>query len=791
MIFEVYGDGQLLYQSPTLTYASGAVPIDVSVAGVTTLTLIVAPAPGTNSSADHAVWADARLVSTANFGSTQPYTMTWQLSQNGIVLSTQTTDSFVLGAISGAYTLTLTVTDAQGDTATASSNVVVTPATASASYLKLDSHTEGQWIGTYGTEGYDVIGGPSSLPSYAVVTPSGQATYTWAASTDDPRALQVDPGTFGVAASWYSSTSFAVDVNLTDGQSHALTLYAVDFSNQGRSEEIQIVSAATGAVLDSRTISSFTAGVYLQWIVTGNIEIEVTKLAGPNAVLSGLFFDPPTTAVIPMNELDGTTEGNWIGTYGTQGYEVIGNATSLPGYATITPSGTLTYVWPSTTAVQALQDASGTGRTAACWYSSTSFTVAVNLTDDQSHDLALYALDFDNMGRSEEIQLLSASTGAVLDTETISSFSDGVYLQWTVTGSVVIKVTKLAGPNAVLSGIFIEPPPASTSATFLNEDTTTQGNWIGAYGTQGYDVIANATSLPGNATITPSGASTYVWPSTTAVQALQDASDTGRTAACWYSSTSFTVAVNLTDGQSHDLALYALDFDNKGRSEEIQILSASTGAVLDTETISSFSGGVYLQWMVTGSVVIKVIKLDGPNAVVSGIFIDAPSTSTSATFLNEDTTTQGNWIGAYGTQGYDVIANATSLPGYATITPSGASTYVWPSTTVVQALQDASGTGRTAACWYSSTSFTVAVNLTDGQSHDLALYALDFDNKGRSEEIQILSASTGAVLDTETISSFSGGVYLQWMVTGSVVINVIKLAGPNALISGVFIDPAS
>ena len=46
VIFDVYGDGQLLYQSPTLTYASGAIPIDVNVAGVQTLKLVVSAAPG-------------------------------------------------------------------------------------------------------------------------------------------------------------------------------------------------------------------------------------------------------------------------------------------------------------------------------------------------------------------------------------------------------------------------------------------------------------------------------------------------------------------------------------------------------------------------------------------------------------------------------------------------------------------------------------------------------------------------------------------------------------------------
>ena len=194
----------------------------------------------------------------------------------------------------GTYTVTLTVTDAQGDTATASTSVVVSPANASNSDFMTDSHTEGGWIGTYGSQGYDIIGGRSSLPDYATITPSGQSTVIWATSTTAPAALEIDPGTFGSAAAWYSSTSFTVDVNLTDGQTHDLTLYAVDWNTQNRSELIQIVNASTGSVLDSRRISSFSEGIYLQWAVSGNIKVVVTDVGGPDAVLSGLFFDAPT-----------------------------------------------------------------------------------------------------------------------------------------------------------------------------------------------------------------------------------------------------------------------------------------------------------------------------------------------------------------------------------------------------------------------------------------------------------------------------------------------------------------
>src|SRR5271170_3498234 len=91
------------------------------------------------------------------------------------------------------------------------------------------------------------------------------------------------------------------------------------------------------------------------------------------------------------------------------------------------------------------------------------------------------------------------------------------------------------------------------------------------------------------------------------------------------------------------------------------------------------------------------------------------SSGSTAQFIKADTTTQGSWKGVYGADGYNVVDNTTSYPGYATVSPSGASDYVWSSSTSdVRALQKAaSSSDRIASTWYSGGSFTVDVNLTD------------------------------------------------------------------------------
>jgi hypothetical protein len=43
-------------------------------------------------------------------------------------------------------------------------------------------------------------------------------------------------------------------------------------------------------VLASSSVSAFTSGQYLVWNLSGHVTLRVTKTAGTNAVVSGVFF---------------------------------------------------------------------------------------------------------------------------------------------------------------------------------------------------------------------------------------------------------------------------------------------------------------------------------------------------------------------------------------------------------------------------------------------------------------------------------------------------------------------
>ncbi len=422
---------------------------------------------------------------------------------------------------------------------------------------------------------------------------------------------------------------------------------------------------------------------------------------------------------------DTSTKGNWIGVYGKQGYNVLGSTELNPASATLVHAGPGQQVsTPGRPQLRRQLRRAAEGSTVgvypeksqAVWYSPTSFTIDVNVAAGNSYDLELYFLDYDAKGRAETVTLSDANTSVVLNTQTVSNFANGEYLSWAISGNVLITITRTAGANGVVSGLFFDPlgtlpPPPTATASFVGTNTSTQGTWIGTYGAQGYDIVSGPVSLPSGDTVTPAGQSTYTWTTTSSdPRALQVPGSSNRVAAVWYASTSFTVAVNLGDGLAHNLELYFDDWDNKGRAETVQLSDAGTGKVLDTETISAFNNGVYLDWKVSGNLLITITRTAGANAVLNGLFLDGTTHPASATFLQKDTTTQGSWMGTYGAQGYDIVSGPVSLPSGDTVTPAGQSTYTWTTTSSdPRALQVPSSSNRVAAVWYAaSTSFTVA-----------------------------------------------------------------------------------
>jgi hypothetical protein len=404
--------------------------------------------------------------------------------------------------------------------------------------------------------------------------------------------------------------------------------------------------------------------------------------------------------------------------------------------------------------------------------------------------VALYCLDWDSAGRREIIDVLD-NNGNILDSETAASFASGIYMVWNVTGHVIFRVTLVGGPNAVVSGIFfgVAPAPSMASAKFVKTDTTTQGNWRSAYGAEGYGIVADQSLNPGYAAPVITG-DAWTWAtSTTDVRALQKASNPGdRIAATWYSTASFTIDTNISDQNPHQVALYCMDWDSLGRQQTVQVLDAN-GNVLDTESLTAFSTGKYIVWNVTGHVIFRITPTGSRNAVVSGIFFGGalPQSPASATFVRADAATQGNWRAIYGADGYALEADQSLNPGYAAPATTGASTFTWAaSTTDVRALQKASNPNdRIAATWYSTTSLTIDTNISDQNQHQVAVYCMDWDGLGRQQTIQVLDTN-GNVLDMENMTSFTGGTYMVWKVTGHVTFRITLTASRNAVVSGIF-----
>ena len=191
----------------------------------------------------------------------------------------------------------------------------------------------------------------------------------------------------------------------------------------------------------------------------------------------------------------------------------------------------------------------------------------------------------------------------------------------------------------------------------------------------------------------------------------------------------------------------------------------------------------------------KITALNGLGESKPSAETSATPTAPAVTFSGIDATTQGNWRDKYGVSGFNVIGDSSKgNPHYATgiaLTPGTHSSGLWAATSLAPACLQPAASGnpnRLAGIWY-QTSWTMNVNVTGTRA--LELYLLDLNNAGYAETITIKDAVTGTVLNTQNASSFTGGKYYIWNVSGNVNVTFTSTAGHWAVLSGIFFGGAT
>lgn len=188
--------------------------------------------------------------------------------------------------------------------------------------------------------------------------------------------------------------------------------------------------------------------------------------------------EPPMTYPLSLQGIDTTTQGDWGGKYGRDGYVLFGydgngkDRAQLPSYVqAVTPSVTksrLDTIWQSGTNERRALAPSITNdspRNAACtygtiWFSDLTVHVDVDLKTNTTYNLALYFVDWDRKDRSLSVQVRDRKTlNLIAPIQMISDFTGGKYLIFHCDRSVRLRLDPVRGDNAVLSGLFFDPAP--------------------------------------------------------------------------------------------------------------------------------------------------------------------------------------------------------------------------------------------------------------------------------------------------------------------------------------------
>ncbi|RJX16067.1 hypothetical protein CW703_02530 [Candidatus Bathyarchaeota archaeon] len=338
-------------------------------------------------------------------------------------------------------------------------------------------------------------------------------------SVGSPRAL-VDVDSDNYRPTWYNGSSITINIDVVGD--YRVALYFLDWytpikrvnitvSSGGFSDNVELGMSSTSIV------GNFAAGVYAIFNVhsTDGITINVTKIYGDYAVISGVFLDKITTPVSGVNFVgfDRETMGNWRGKYGTAYYLLCGfnaptgnnafnysyDKTNMAGLYTVSEEVTqyaaddaryfgsypftgryAAYAWADKTfdsydtsrvlTYPSIKYFEGyppplDGRIYGQWDSGeygwplNYFIMKVDIPKGK-YVFSVYAMDLEEYGRSETIEIWNEDMNTLLDSQYITAdeINNGVYIQWYVKGPRTINIKVIADKgnlNSFLDGIFL------------------------------------------------------------------------------------------------------------------------------------------------------------------------------------------------------------------------------------------------------------------------------------------------------------------------------------------------
>lgn len=172
-------------------------------------------------------------------------------------------------------------------------------------FFGTDARTRGDYRGQYGADGVQILGLEENLPPKTLLQ-CGGTLWVWENMSADPRAL-MRPGEGSSTEERFMACHYHPDeLTLTLNVSHtprSVAVYFVDADEGGRTQTIEIRDLLRPEdVLDQRTVEDFVQGKYLIWTIRGAVRFHIRRTGPRNAVLSGLFFDPPTRPQTPQSD---------------------------------------------------------------------------------------------------------------------------------------------------------------------------------------------------------------------------------------------------------------------------------------------------------------------------------------------------------------------------------------------------------------------------------------------------------------------------------------------------------